>query len=64
MSAMGLPTLLDVDPNLVNPGWTALFVTVLLALAMVPLFLSMRRQFRKLNTDRNKQTGTADRPRS
>jgi hypothetical protein len=40
--------LLEVDPNLVRPGWTALVVTILLALAMVVLFLSMRKQVRRI----------------
>jgi hypothetical protein len=42
--------LLDVDPNVVQPGWTPLFVTLLLAAAMVFLYLSMRKQFRKIRT--------------
>ena len=40
---------LELDPNVVKPGWTALVVTLMLAGAMVLLFLSMRRQFRKIN---------------
>ncbi len=43
--------LLEVDPNLVKPGWTALIVTGLLALAMVVLFLSMRKQVRKIKIE-------------
>jgi hypothetical protein len=42
--------LLDVDPNTVKPGWTPLFVVLLLAVAMVFLYLSMRKQFRKIRT--------------
>jgi hypothetical protein len=42
--------LLDVDPNIVRPGWTALFVVLLLAAAMVFLYFSMRKQFRKIRT--------------
>ena len=42
--------LLDVDPNIVRPGWTPLFVVLLLAAAMVFLYLSMRKQFRKIRT--------------
>ncbi len=42
----------DVDPNVVKPGWTPLFITILLALAMVGLFVSMRRQFRRIDTNR------------
>jgi hypothetical protein len=41
--------LLDIDPNLVKPGWTPLLITIALAAVMVLLFLSMRRQFRKIN---------------
>ncbi len=40
--------LLEVDPNLVQPGWTALIVMILLALAMVVLFFSMRKQVRRI----------------
>jgi hypothetical protein len=42
--------LLDVDPSAVRPGWTALIVVLLLAVAMVFLYLSMRKQFRKIRT--------------
>ena len=42
-------TFLEIDPNLVKPGWTPLIITVALAGVMVLLFLSMRRQFRKIN---------------
>jgi hypothetical protein len=42
--------LLDVDPNIVRPGWTPLIVVLLLAVAMVFLYLSMRKQFRKIRT--------------
>ena len=41
--------LLDLDPNVVKPGWTPLIITVVLAGALVLLYLSMRRQFRKIN---------------
>jgi hypothetical protein len=41
--------LLDIDPNLVKPGWTPLLITIVLAAVMVLLFLSMRRQFGKIN---------------
>ena len=40
---------LDVDPSTVRPGWIAFVVIGLLAIAMVFLFFSMRRQFRKIN---------------
>lgn len=41
--------LMDIDPNLVKPGWTPLIITIILAGIMVLLFISMRRQFRKIN---------------
>jgi hypothetical protein len=40
---------LEIDPNLVKPGWTPLLITIALAAVMVLLFLSMRRQFRKID---------------
>jgi hypothetical protein len=40
---------LELDPNVVRPGWTALIVVLLLAAAMVFLYFSMRKQFRKIN---------------
>jgi hypothetical protein len=40
---------LEVDPSTARPGWAPLIVILLLAVAMVFLFLSMRRQFRKIN---------------
>jgi hypothetical protein len=43
--------LLDVDPNMVKPGWTPLIILILLAIAMALLFMSMRRQFRKINVE-------------
>jgi hypothetical protein len=50
---------LELDPNVVKPGWTALVVTMLLAVAMVFLFLSMRKQFRKISIPREE---TDDKP--
>jgi hypothetical protein len=40
---------LELDPDVVKPGWTPLIITLLLGIAMVFLFLSMRKQFRKIN---------------
>ena len=54
--------LLDVDPNVVKPGWTALVVTLLLAVAMVFLFLSMRKQFRKISIPREQPDEAEDKP--
>jgi hypothetical protein len=45
--------LLEVDPDLVKPGWTPLIITVLLGVAVVLLFFSMRRQFRKISIPRS-----------
>jgi hypothetical protein len=42
--------LLDVDPSIVRPGWAPLIVVLLLAAAMVFLYFSMRKQFRKIRT--------------
>ena len=50
---------LELDPNVVKPGWTALIVTVLLAIALVFLYLSMRKQFRKIDIP---QDESADKP--
>ena len=44
-----LTVLLDLDPNVVKPGWTPLLITVGLAAVIVLLFLSMRRQFRRID---------------
>jgi hypothetical protein len=41
--------LLDLDPNVVKPGWTALIVTAVLAAAIVLLYLSLRKQMRRIN---------------
>ncbi|HEY9293675.1 MAG TPA: hypothetical protein VIP98_20550 [Microlunatus sp.] len=39
---------LDIDPNVVKPGWTPLIITILLAAAIALLMISMRRQMRKV----------------
>ncbi|SDR94249.1 hypothetical protein SAMN04488543_0794 [Friedmanniella luteola] len=43
--------LLDLDPNVVKPGWTPLLITIGIALVMVLLFRSMRRQFRRVDAN-------------
>ncbi|HET9648466.1 MAG TPA: hypothetical protein VFP34_09575 [Microlunatus sp.] len=43
--------LLDVDPSIVKPGWTALLVTVFIGAALVLLFFSLRRQVRRISPD-------------
>ena len=55
-------TLLEVDPNSVQPGWSALVVVLLLAGAMVLLYFSMRKQFRKIRTPDDAGDDTADSP--
>ena len=51
--------LLELDPDVVKPGWTPLIITVLLGIAMVLLFLSMRRQFRKISIPREDEADEA-----
>lgn len=41
--------LLELDPNVVKPGWIPLIITILLAGAMVFLYLSMRKQMRRID---------------
>ena len=52
--------LLDVDPNLIKPGWTAFLVVILLGIAMVFLYLSMRKQFRKIRTLEDEESDAAE----
>jgi len=54
--------LLELDPNLVKPGWTPLIITLLLGVAVVLLFLSMRRQFRKISIPRTDEGDDASPP--
>jgi hypothetical protein len=51
---------LDVDPNIVRPGWAPLFVVLLLAAAMVFLYFSMRKQFRKIRTPEDEAANQAE----
>jgi hypothetical protein len=41
--------LLDLDPNIVKPGWTPFLITMGLAAVIYLLFRSMRRQFRRVD---------------
>lgn len=41
--------LLELDPNIVKPGWTPLLILVGLGVVMALLFRSMRRQFRRVD---------------
>ena len=54
--------LLELDPNLVKPGWTPLIITLLLGVAVVLLFFSMRRQFRKISIPRADEVEDASGP--
>jgi hypothetical protein len=60
--------LLEVDPNWVKPGWMLVLTILLLAGAMVFLYLSMRKQFRKIRTpedgesDSNAEDSPSERP--
>ena len=58
----------ELDPNWVKPGWTPLLITLALAVALVLLFFSMRRQFRKINVGGGQSSpedsdGTSERSR-
>jgi hypothetical protein len=52
--------LLQLDPDLVKPGWTPLIITLLLGVAVFLLFLSMRRQFRKISIPRSDELDDED----
>ena len=52
--------LLEVDPNWVKPGWMLLVIILLLAGAMVFLYLSMRKQFRKIRVPEDDEADNAE----
>jgi hypothetical protein len=54
--------LLELDPDVVKPGWTPLIITVLLGIVVVLLFFSMRRQFRKISIPREDDVEEAPPP--
>lgn len=54
--------LLEVDPNLVKPGWMFVFVALFLVISMVLLYLSMKKQFRKIRTPHDPADDAADSP--
>ena len=54
---------LEVDPSVARPGWIAFVVILLLAIALVFLFFSMRRQFRKINVGDSQETSQPDQQR-
>lgn len=47
--------LLEVDPNLVRPGWTPLVVVLLLGIVLFLLGRSMLKQFRKIDVPADHQ---------
>ena len=54
---------LEIDPNVVKPGWTPLIITVVLAIIIVGLFFSMRRQFRRIDVGQSQpEEGTEVEP--
>lgn len=52
--------LLDVDPNVVEPGWAPLLITILLGIVMVFLYFSMRKQFRKIRMPEEEEEDGSD----
>ena len=52
--------LLEVDPSVVKPGWMLLLIILLLPGAMVLLYLSMRKQFRKIRTPEDDESDNAE----
>lgn len=46
-----LTLLLELDPNVVKPGWTPLLLLVGMALVVALLFRSMKRQFRRVHAN-------------
>ena len=52
--------LLEVDPNLVRPGWTPLVVIVLLGVVLFFLGRSMIKQFGRIDVPEADGTGAAD----
>jgi hypothetical protein len=55
-----LYVLLEVDPNIVKPGWTPLIITILLAAVIALLMISMRRHLRKINLPHRDQVDDAE----
>lgn len=52
---------MDIDPNVVKPGWTPLIITIVLAAIIVGLFFSMRRQFRRIDVTQAQPSADPDR---
>ena len=56
--------LLELDPNVVKPGWTPLLITIGIALVMVLLYRSMRRQFRRVDDNFPEPTSPVGTPQA
>lgn len=54
--------LLEVDPNLVQPGWTALLVIVLLGIVLALLGRSMKRQIGRIRVPADGDRAEGDGP--
>jgi hypothetical protein len=52
--------LLDVDPSVVESGWAPLLITLLLGAAIVFLYFSMRKQFRKIRVPKEDGADNAE----
>ncbi|HYP45207.1 MAG TPA: hypothetical protein VEQ66_08440 [Propionibacteriaceae bacterium] len=50
-------TLLDIDPNVVKPGWTPLIILIVMAVIVGLLYLSMRHEFSKINVAGDEPAG-------
>lgn len=55
-----MTVLLEVDPNTVKPGWGALLLTLLIAVAIVLLLVSMRSRMRKITAPYRDELGRSD----
>ena len=53
-------TLLDIDPNLVRPGWIPLLITIVMALVLVLLFRIMRRQMGRIQVPKRPEQRDAE----
>jgi hypothetical protein len=43
----------EIDPNVVKPGWIALLIVLALGAATALLWLSMRKQLKRIDVDRD-----------
>ena len=57
LGVAAMSIVLEIDPNVVKPGWTPLLILIGLALVMALLFRSMKRQFRRVHTNFPEEVG-------